>query len=553
MISAVLLLFSACENNTTASQNQQNSSPANAASLLSPSEQFTARDLQDEYDTASAQTLTLPQHGETVTLSHEGVYLFEGQGTGQILVDAPKEAKIQLVFCGVTLHNQTSAPLYVKQANKVFLTLDKGSENALSCGEALVQTDENTVDGVIFAKDDLTLNGEGSLTLTAPGCHGIVAKDDLVLNAGYLSVTAKGHGISANNSVRIASGNYTVTAGKDGIKAENEDSTLGYIYIQNATIEGTTLWDGISASGNCQIDTATCSLTTGGGYNGSSADSCKGIKAGGNLQIAGGAYTLSSCDDAIHSNQSITIETGAFSLSSGDDGIHADENLVINGGEITVPQSYEALEGHTITIAGGNHNLTADDDGLNCAGGNDQSGFGGRGGDQFAEDENAFLLISGGHVTINAEGDGLDSNGKFTVTGGEVYVYGPTRGGNGAIDANGEKKITGGILVAVGIADMAENFDSATQGAALVSLNGQAGTPLTLENQKGEALLSCTPEKSYQCVVVSCPEMEQGETYTLKADSQTAEFTLTDMIYGEGMGMGNPGGGGGRPGGFGGW
>ncbi len=547
---------------------QDSSSPASQTQtpLFTSETQFTQRDWQSDYDPTAATLLTLPQKGETVTVSKEGVYLLQGQGKGQILVDAPQTEKIQLILNGVTLHNETSAPIYVKQANKVFLTLEKDSVNTLSCGEALVQTDENTVDGVIFAKDDLTLNGEGALNLTAPACHGIVAKDDLAITAGEFSLITAGHGISANNSLRIGGGWFTLNCQKDGLKVEHEDSSLGYIYMQQATLEGTTLWDGVSASGACQIDTATCSLTTGGGATASSENSCKGIKAGGDLVVYGGSFTLNSCDDALHTNQNATIRGGTFTLSSGDDGVHADGNLVVEQGEITVSQSYEALEGHTITLLGGTHSLTAYDDGLNSAGGADQSGFGGRGGDQFAVDEEAFICIQGGKLTVNAGGDGLDSNGTITVRGGETYVYGPVNGGNGAIDGNGTKEINGGILVAVGTYEMAENFDTATQGTALVSINGQGGAPLTLENEKGEVLISCTPTKAYQCAVVSCPQMEQGETYVLKTDTQTTEFTLTDIIYGQGMGMGTPGGnpgghfgGGGRPGGgqppggFGGW
>ncbi len=561
----ILILFSmvACSGQPVAGEPSSVASPIPTA-LFTSETQFTQRDWQGDYDTANATLLTLPQKGETVTVSKEGVYLLQGQGRGQILVDAPQTDKIQLILNGVSLHGEASAPIYVKQAGKVFITLAKESQNTLSCGETLVQTDENTVDGVIFAKDDLTLNGQGSVTLTAPACHGIVAKDDLAITAGEFSLTTAGHGISANNSLRIGGGTFTLNCQKDGFKAEHEDSSLGYIYIQQATLNGTTLWDGVTASGGCQIDTATLSLTTGGGVTASSQNSCKGIKAGGDLVIGGGTFTLNSCDDALHTNQNATIRGGTFTLSSGDDGVHADGDLVVEQGNITVSQSYEALEGHTITLLGGTHSLTAYDDGLNSAGGADQSGFGGRGGDQFAVDEEAFIGIHGGKLTVNAGGDGIDSNGSITVSGGETYIYGPVNGGNSAIDGNGTKEMNGGILVAVGTYEMAENFDTATQGAALVSINGQGGTPLTLENAKGEVLISCTPEKAYQCAVVSCPQMEKGETYILKTDTQTTEFTLTDTIYGQERGTigGNPGGhfggGGGRPGGqppggFGGW
>ncbi len=506
---------------------------------FTPEDQFTQRDLLENATDQTVQPLSLPTNGQTLTIDKEGVYGFQGEGNGQILVNAPKEAKIQLIFNGVTLHGETTAPVYIKQANKVFLTLEKDSSNFLSCGETLTAIDENNIDGVIFAKDDLTVNGQGSLTVTAPGCHGIVAKDDMVLSGVTLSVTAKGHGITANNSVRVASGNYTITSQKDGVKAEHDqDTTLGYLYIQQGQFTVNATGDGFSSSGICQIENGNFTLTT----------AEKGIKSANNLLLKEGAFTLNSQDDCLHANGDVAVTAGSYLLESGDDGVHADGNLTVTGGTITVKNSYEALEGHTIAVTGGTHTLIAHDDGMNSAGGNDQSGFGGHGGDQFAVDENAFILISGGKTIINAGGDGVDSNGTLTVTGGETYIYGPVNGGNSAIDAGGTKAISGGIVVALGTAEMAETFNTASQGAALVSINGNAGEALTLKDSSGNTLLSCTPEKGYQCAVISCPNMVANGTYTLTAGNQTAQFTLTDFLYGQGMGTpGTPGGG--RPGG----
>ena len=524
------------------------------SSPLSDEEQITDRDRSGAFDPASATTLTLPQKGEQLSITQEGVYLLKGTGTGQIFINATVDAKIQLVLQGVTLHNETSAPIYVKQANKVFITLAEDTENTLSAGETFTQTDENKVDGVIFAKDDLTLNGSGKLTLTALGSHGIVAKDDLVFGGGQYHITATGHGISANNSIRVAEGTFAVTAQKDGMKVEHDtDETKGYLYVEQGNFTITANQDALSASGICQIQKGDFTLTTKGTQ---STESAKGLKAGNDLFIQAGTFTLNTTDDGFHSNQNLTIQAGTFTIASGDDGMHADGDLTLAGGTVTITNSYEGLEGHTVTVAGGTHTITASDDGINSAGGNDQSGYGGFGGDQFAVDENAFIHIADGTLTIHAQGDGVDSNGIVRVSGGQTYVYGPTNGGNGALDGNGSKEISGGIFVAVGSSQMAENFDLATQGAALVSLNGSANTPLTLTDQQGTALITCTPSKTYQCAVVSCPQMVQGGSYTLSAGNATTTFTLNELVYSQitgGMGMpgGGPGGmpGGGMPGG----
>ena len=88
--------------------------------------------------------------------------------------------------------------------------------------------------------------------------------------------------------------------------------------------------------------------------------------------------------------------------------------------------------------------------------------------------QGANINISGGVIYINAEGDGIDSNGYLTVSGGEIYVTGPSNGGNGALDYGIEASISGGVVVAAGQSGMAQNFGSdSTQCAMLINLDKQ--------------------------------------------------------------------------------
>ncbi len=155
-------------------------------------------------------------------------------------------------------------------------------------------------------------------------------------------------------------------------------------------------------------------------------------------------------------------------------------------------------------------------------------------------------------VTVDASGDGIDSNGDIEVTGGELYISGPTSNGDGAIDCDGSATITGGIVVAAGSTGMAENFGTAsTQGSILVNLSGSAGQTITLKDSDGNILASFTPAKAFGCVVVSAPGVAQGGTYTIAAGGASTTVTMESLIYGSGMGggMGDPGdmGGGQRP------
>jgi len=270
----------------------------------------------------------------------------------------------------------------------------------------------------------------------------------------------------------------------------------------------------------------------------------------GDMNIDGGTFKINSSDDSFHSNSNITFAGGDVTAESGDDGFHADADLTVKTGNIQVTDSYEGLEGQNVYISGGEISVKASDDGINAAGGNDSSGFGKMGDDMFAS-EDSEIVISGGKIDIDVDGDGIDSNGSLTVSGGETYVFGPTNDGNGALDYNSSAKITGGKFIALGSAGMAMNFGTdSTQGSMLVSISGSAGTELTAKDNSGNTILSCTPEKSYSCAVISCPEIKKGGTYTVSSGGNSSSVTMSSLVYSDsGVGANQPGGNTGGPGG----
>lgn len=549
---------------------------------------FSDRDSDASYDESTSAVITLSGNsaecssdavsisGSTVTIQDEGTYLLSGTlNNGMVIVNAENTDKVQLVLDGVSITCDTSAAVYVAQADKVFVTLAADSQNSLSNGGEFTAIDDNNIDAAVFSKDDLTFNGEGSLMVVSPAGHGIVSKDDLVVAGGNYSITAGEQGLSGKESVRIADGTFTIIAGKDGIHAEDtDDTTLGFVYLANGDYNITADGDGISASNVMQIDDGSYTIKTGGGSDTVTLDSSgnwgwgrpdgqqntnaaedtvsvKGIKATGNILVNSGTFEIDSADDALHSNANLIVNGGTWNISTGDDGLHADETTTVTSGTVTITKSYEGMEGQYISISGGTIDLVASDDGLNAAGGNDQSGNGGFGGFQkggFDAASDSSITISGGTIHINASGDGVDSNGDFVVTGGETYVSGPTDSGNGFLDYAGEATISGGIFVAIGSSGMAQNFgDSSAQGAMLVSVSGSANDVITLKDSSGKELLSWTADKAFDCVVISCPEIKQGETYTVTAGSSSQEVTMDSLIYGSGGMGGGSGNQGGRP------
>lgn len=602
--------------------NAEETSAQSEAGTFSSADMFTERDLAGTYEESGAVYVTLSDDGiagetdgvvidgQMVTITAEGTYIFSRTlSEGQIVVDADN-AKVQIVFDNVDITCASSAAVYVKSAEKVFVTLAEGSQNTLRNTDEYVAIDDNNIDAVIFAKSDLTLNGTGSLTIISAEGHGIVSKDDLKIIGGTYDITAAGHALSGKDSVRIADGTFILTAEKDGIHAENaDDEEKGYIYIADGDFTITSDGDGMDASNIVQIEDGTLDITAGGGAANSlkthesdmpgggmsqnierpdgksmpqmgekpdeesmsqmgekpdeesmpqmgekpdgenmpqdtttdeSSTSTKGIKAGGGMYLNGGTYQIDSADDSIHSNANITIADGTYTLATGDDGVHADDALTVNGGTITVTESYEGLEGLTVTINDGTIDITARDDGVNAAGGTDQSGFG-TFGDHFkgmdsADDETEettdnemWMELNGGYIHILAGGDGVDSNGDLTINGGEIYIDGPSDNGNSAIDYGDRSSayMNGGTLVAIGNSGMAEGMsDSSKQKVLMVKLGEQmeAGN-VVLTDSEGNVIVSYTALKSYDCVIISTAEVENGATYTLTTSGTTTEVT----------------------------
>lgn len=556
---------------------------AAAASALDPTQQFTDTDLDVDWQAQNGVAVTFGSagaqsdsdavhiNGSTVTITEEGYYVLSGAAeNGQVIVEAEKTAKVHLVLNGLNLACASSAPIYVRQADKVIVTLAEGTENALCTSGEFIAIDDNNIDAVIFSKDDLTLNGSGALAVSTQYGHGVVSKDDLVLAGGSYTVSCTGHGLCGKDSVRIATGSFTLTTGKDGIHSENADDTsLGYVYIADGTFTVVAGYDGIDGAAAVRIDGGTFSLVTGGGSQNASTDaagnqnpgwgqwgaktttetdtaSAKGIKADGDVMITAGSLTIDSSDDGVHANGNVRIDGGALQLSSGDDGVHADAQTYIGGGTLDIAKSYEGIEGKTVELAGGAVTLVASDDGVNAAGGADSSSMGGRPGENgFASSRDSYIRISGGTLRVNVSGDGLDANGALYVTGGETYVSGPTNDGNGALDYDGTAAISGGIFVAAGSSGMAQNFStSSTQGAMLVTAQSDQSGEITVQDSTGACIASYAPEKAYRTVVISTPALKQGESYTVQLGQESQTVTLTELVTGGGMGgwggMGTP-------------
>ena len=553
---------------------------------------YSDRDQDPSYSESSATAVKLADDsisvdgngasskGSVLTIDTEGTYILSGAlSDGQIIIDTPDDKKVQLVLDGVTLTSSGSAPLLIKESDKVFITLADGSSNTLTGPSSYTDAaEEDNIDGVIFSRSDMCINGSGSLTINASAGHGIVSKDDLIITDGKIKVTAAGDGIQGKDCVKIKDGSIAIDSDNDGIRSSNsEDEYRGFISVDGGTLTIDAGYDGLQAETLLRVAGGTFDITTGGGSqyastqsdwggswggkmgdpgghvdmmggpggqmdsmsdpganmqddssNDSSEDtvSAKGLKTGLTMLICGGKLDIDSSDDAVHSNGDIDIESGSIIIASGDDGVHADSDLCIKDGTIKISKSYEGLEGNTITIDSGDITLTASDDGLNAAGGSDSSSMDRPGANEFEADESAFITVNGGKLDIAASGDGIDSNGSLDITGGSTTVTCPTSGDTAVLDYAAEGNITGGTFIGTGAVQMAMTFSSSDQGVVAINVGNQtSGSTITLKDSSGNTILTHKPGKDFAIAILSSPDIVSGETYTISVGSTSGEVT----------------------------
>jgi uncharacterized membrane protein YgcG len=163
------------------------------------------------------------------------------------------------------------------------------------------------------------------------------------------------------------------------------------------------------------------------------------------------------------------------------------------------------------------------------------------------------LRITGGTVVVDAGGDGLDSNGDIYFEGGTIYVSGPSSDWDAPIDygeGSSQWVVTGGIIMAAGYSGMAESPDveDNSQCSIYYQLDDYAedGETAVLTDANGNVLVQYSFVHGYNVVIVSSPDLEVGQTYTLTVGDQSYEIELTSTSYSNrsfGFG-GGPGGGG---------
>lgn len=294
---------------------------------------FTERDLTLTPDLSAVQTVTLSDNSN-VSVTEEGIYYLTGTAENfTVTVEADENDKIQIVLENADIKNENFPVIYVKSADKCFIT--PLSENTLSVsGEFTADSDTNT-DAVIYSREDLVLNGTGTLTIDSPYGNGISAKDDFKATGGTYNISCASDGIEVNDSISICGGEFNITSQKDAVHCENsDDNTLGSVFIENGTFNLNAASDGIQATTTLQIE--------GGNFNICAAEGLESTY----IQINDGNIYIEAYDDGINATYKSTAFDVMIEFNGGNtvivmgagdtDSIDANGSIIVNGGTIDI-------------------------------------------------------------------------------------------------------------------------------------------------------------------------------------------------------------------------
>ena len=353
-------------------------STGSSGTLLDVDGMFSDRDLKQEADLSDATYFTL-QSGQDVTITSEGVYVIQGSATDTSIIVEADSSKVQIVLDGVTITNSDAPAIYVKSADKVFVTITDSENTLVVTGSFTADGDTNT-DAVIYSKDDLVFNGLGTLNISSTA-NGISGKDDIKFTGGTYNITSEEDAVEAKDSIRVSGGSFTIRTGKDALHSEDSDDTSkGFIYISGGSFDIDAEGDGIQATTILMIDGGTFDI-----------NASEGLEAT-YVQINDGTLNIEASDDGINasaksSDVDVVIEINGGSLTinmaSGDtDALDANGDLYINGGTVDITAQFAfdfdgkaELNGGTVTVNG--DEVTEITNSMTFGGGGGQSGFGG--------------------------------------------------------------------------------------------------------------------------------------------------------------------------------
>ena len=452
----------------------------------------------------------------TITITSGGTYRLSGDYSGQVKIEAAKTDAVRLVLDNAKITNSTGAAINVVSAAEAIIYTAAGTTNTVADEANYTATGDDDPDAAIYSTANLTLTGEGSLSVEGAYEEGIHTTGGLVIASGTLDVNAANTGIKGKDYVVITGGIVNVTAAQDGIKSTNtDDESLGFTRLSAGSVTVSAGDDGLKAPHTLEISGGTLNIEK----------SNEGIEAQ-YINILDGDVTVNSTDDGINASLKDSSSDTSSDTTSGTATTGQQTQQNQNGQVQQAPAGGGAAPGGSQDSTGQNQNMPQPPTDGAMPGG---------GGGTF-EVVDAAINISGGTVTVNAEGDGIDSNGTATFSGGTVTVNGPAAGGNNALDSNGDLLLNGGTVTAGSTADMFEAPSSASTSGYLKITDSSAltqGSTVQVTDSSGTVVANYTITTSgVQLVLVSNKNIVKGQSYTVSVTSGSVDAASTTAASG---------------------
>lgn len=466
-----------------------------------------------------------------IKIENGGDYVLSGDYSGQIIVES--EENVHLILSGVTVYN-AMAPIYVKSAKNVCITLATGTVNTISDNSEYTYEDgENEPAAAVYSKADLTINGDGELTVNANYDKGIHSKDDLKIISGKITVNSVGDAIKGKDCLLIKDGEITITTGVDGLKSNNNtNEEKGYVIIEGGKIN-------ISA-GDDAVHAESWLIVYGGEIN---ITECYEGLEGKKVEIYGGGINIVSSDDSINAasgssgDTDFTIPDRDFNFSNfnSEDGQTPPEMSDSDNTDGTRPEmpsgDFTPGDGQTPPDkpAGDGTGDDSTSSGFGKGGFGGFGGFGGGGNGGFNEpaEDGVYIKIFGGNITLSGGNDVLDSNGTLEITGGTITVNNPNMVVYGEpdciIDVNGTATVSGGTFIAY-----SSEASSASQVFTVPSITSsvtESGASVTVKDASGRTGIEIPGAEKCGTLYIASDNLTSGETYTVTIGSTTTEVT----------------------------
>ena len=445
----------------------------------------------------------------TITITSGGTYRITGEYSGQVKIEATKTDTVRLVLDNAKITNSTGAAINVVSAAEAIIYTAAGTTNTVADEANYTATGDDDPDAAIYSTANLTLTGEGSLSVEGAYEEGIHTTGGLVIASGTLEVNAANTGIKGKDYVDITGGIVNVTAAQDGIKSTNtDDESMGFTRLSAGSVTVSAGDDGLKAPHTLEISGGTLNIEK----------SNEGIEAQ-YINILDGDVTVNSTDDGINASLKDSSSDTSSDTTSGTATTGQQTQQNQNGQVQQAPAGGGAAPGGSQGSTGQNQNMPQPPtDGAMPGGGT-------------FEVVDAAINISGGTVTVNAEGDGIDSNGTATFSGGTVTVNGPAAGGNNALDSNGDLLLNGGTVTAGSTADMFEAPSSASTSGYLKITDSSAltqGSTVQVTDSSGTVVANYKITMSgVQLVLVSNKNIVKGQSYTVSVTSGSVDAAST--------------------------